>query len=87
MSNPFDFRAAAKQVLDIEVAALQELDKYFDEQFEQACELILSNSGKVVVMGMGKSATLATRLQQRLPAQVHQRFSFTRVKQRMVTWV
>ncbi|MDW2239706.1 D-arabinose 5-phosphate isomerase, partial [Vibrio sp. 1565-1] len=34
MSNPFDFRAAAKQVLDIEVSALQELDKYFDEQFE-----------------------------------------------------
>lgn len=62
MSNPFDFRAAAKQVLDIEVAALQELDKYFDEQFEQACELILSNSGKVVVMGMGKSGHIGNKI-------------------------
>lgn len=62
MSNPFDFRTAAKQVLDIEVAALQELDKYFDEQFEQACELILSNSGKVVVMGMGKSGHIGNKI-------------------------
>ncbi len=62
MPNPFDFRAAAKQVLDIEVAALQELDKYFDEQFEQACELILSNDGKVVVMGMGKSGHIGNKI-------------------------
>ncbi len=62
MSNQFDYRAAAKQVLDIEVAALQELDKYFDEQFEQACELILSNNGKVVVMGMGKSGHIGNKI-------------------------
>ncbi len=62
MSNQFDFRAAAKQVLDIEVAALQELDKYFDDQFEQACEWILSNNGKVVVMGMGKSGHIGNKI-------------------------
>nr|WP_319555270.1 KpsF/GutQ family sugar-phosphate isomerase [uncultured Vibrio sp.] len=62
MSNQFDFRAAAKQVLDIEVAALQDLGKYFDEQFEQACEMILSNSGKVVVMGMGKSGHIGKKI-------------------------
>ncbi|WP_319535553.1 KpsF/GutQ family sugar-phosphate isomerase [uncultured Vibrio sp.] len=62
MSNQFDFRAAAKQVLDIEVAALQDLGKYFDEQFEQACEMILSNRGKVVVMGMGKSGHIGKKI-------------------------
>ncbi|GAJ78302.1 LOW QUALITY PROTEIN: arabinose 5-phosphate isomerase [Vibrio sp. JCM 18905] len=62
MSNQFDFRAAAKQVLDIEVAALQELDTYFDDQFEKACELILSNSGKVVVMGIGKSGHIGNKI-------------------------
>lgn len=62
MSNQFDFRAAAKQVLDIEVAALQELDTYFDDQFEKACELILSNNGKVVVMGIGKSGHIGNKI-------------------------
>ncbi|BBM63702.1 arabinose 5-phosphate isomerase [Vibrio alfacsensis] len=62
MSIQFDFRAAAKQVLDIEVSALQELDQYFDAQFEQACELILSNRGKVVVMGMGKSGHIGNKI-------------------------
>ena len=62
MSTQFDFRAAAKQVLDIEVSALQQLDQYFDDQFEQACELILSNNGKVVVMGMGKSGHIGNKI-------------------------
>lgn len=62
MSIQFDFRAAAKQVLDIEVSALQQLDQYFDAQFEQACELILSNRGKVVVMGMGKSGHIGNKI-------------------------
>ncbi|MGR5133945.1 arabinose-5-phosphate isomerase KdsD [Vibrio alfacsensis] len=62
MSNKFDFRAAAKQVLDIEVAGLQQLAQYFDAQFEQACELIISNNGKVVVMGMGKSGHIGNKI-------------------------
>jgi len=62
MSNQFDFRAAAKQVLDIEVTALQELGTYFDDQFEKACELILSNGGKVVVMGIGKSGHIGNKI-------------------------
>ncbi len=62
MPTQFDFRAAAKQVLDIEVSALQQLDQYFNEQFEQACKLILSNSGKVVVMGMGKSGHIGNKI-------------------------
>ena len=62
MPTQFDFRAAAKQVLDIEVTALQQLDQYFNEQFEQACKLILSNSGKVVVMGMGKSGHIGNKI-------------------------
>ncbi|CAH1567690.1 arabinose-5-phosphate isomerase KdsD [Vibrio rotiferianus] len=62
MPTQFDFRAAAKQVLDIEVSALQQLEQYFNEQFEQACKLILSNSGKVVVMGMGKSGHIGNKI-------------------------
>ncbi|MDF2156006.1 arabinose-5-phosphate isomerase KdsD [Vibrio sp. CAU 1672] len=62
MSNSFDFRAAAKQVLDVEIAGLQQLDQYFDDQFIQACELILANSAKVAVMGMGKSGHIGNKI-------------------------
>ncbi len=85
MSTQFDFRAAAKQVLDIEVSALQQLDQYFDDQFEQACELILSNNGKVVVMGMGKSGHIGNKIAATLASTGTSAFLFTQVKQHMVT--
>ncbi len=59
----FDYRSVALQVLDTEIQALQQLDQYFDESFEKACQMIYSNSsGKVVVMGMGKSGHIGKKI-------------------------
>ncbi|MCW8333143.1 KpsF/GutQ family sugar-phosphate isomerase [Vibrio sp. SCSIO 43135] len=62
MSSTFDFRSVAKRVLDTEVAALVQLDQYFNQDFTKACEMILSNQGKVVVMGMGKSGHIGNKI-------------------------
>ncbi|AUI87046.1 D-arabinose 5-phosphate isomerase [Vibrio azureus] len=62
MPTQFDFCSAAKQVLDIETQALKQLGQYFDAQFEQACQLILSHRNKVVVMGMGKSGIIGNKI-------------------------
>lgn len=62
MSQSFDYRSVAKQVLETEIAGLTQLDQYFNEQFCQACELILNNKGKVVVMGMGKSGHIGKKI-------------------------
>ncbi len=62
MSTSFDYCAAANEVLAIEIAGLTQLTQYFDHNFTQACELILNNSGKVVVMGMGKSGHIGKKL-------------------------
>ncbi|MDE1270134.1 arabinose-5-phosphate isomerase KdsD [Vibrio aestuarianus] len=63
MSNQFDYRSVAKQVLATEVAALQQLEQYFNDEFCHACEMILDNShGKVVVMGMGKSGHIGKKI-------------------------
>ncbi|MGY3568627.1 KpsF/GutQ family sugar-phosphate isomerase [Vibrio paucivorans] len=62
MSSTFDFRSVAKRVLDTEVAALVQLDQYFNQDFTKACETILSNQGKVVVMGMGKSGHIGNKI-------------------------
>ncbi len=58
----FDYRAAALEVLNTEIAALQQLDQYIDQQFINACELILANQGKVVVMGIGKSGHIGNKI-------------------------
>ena len=59
----FDFRSAALEVLKIEIEALEQLDQYFNEDFIQACELILANrEGKVAVMGMGKSGHIGNKI-------------------------
>lgn len=62
MPQQFDYRSVAKQVLTTEVAGLIQLEQYFNEQFCQACDLILNNQGKVVVMGMGKSGHIGNKI-------------------------
>lgn len=47
------------KVIDIEKSALDNLYQYVDSvEFAQACELILNCTGKVIVMGMGKSGQI-----------------------------
>jgi arabinose-5-phosphate isomerase len=38
------------------------LDQYFNDDFCKACDLILNNKGKVVVMGMGKSGHIGNKI-------------------------
>jgi arabinose-5-phosphate isomerase len=59
----FDYRSAALDVLRTEIAALEQLDQYFNQDFIDACERIIANKqGKVVVMGMGKSGHIGKKI-------------------------
>ena len=62
MSRSFDFCRHGKQVLDIEIQALQNISHYIDDSFHQACQLVLDCQGKVIVMGMGKSGHIGRKL-------------------------
>lgn len=63
MSNNVDFCQAGKQVLATEIRGLQQLEHYINEDFNQACQLILNNThGKVIVMGVGKSGHIGNKL-------------------------
>jgi arabinose-5-phosphate isomerase len=63
MSQCFDYKSFAKQVLKIEVEGLQQLGNFFDDDFCKACEMILHNTaGKVIVMGMGKSGHIGKKI-------------------------
>ena len=58
----FDFQQAGRDVLQIEREGLAQLDQYIIQDFAQACEKIFYCSGKVVVMGMGKSGHIGRKM-------------------------
>ncbi|MDP2560700.1 KpsF/GutQ family sugar-phosphate isomerase [Psychrobium sp. 1_MG-2023] len=57
-----DFCLWGQQVVKTEIEALQELTQYINDDFANACQLIINCTGKVVVMGMGKSGHIARKI-------------------------
>lgn len=58
----FDFRQAGIATLKTELDAIVQLEQYINEDFDNACKLILEAKGKVVVMGMGKSGHIGNKI-------------------------
>jgi arabinose-5-phosphate isomerase len=52
----------AKQVLDIEACAINNLKKNIGKSFERAVRLILNSGGRAVVTGVGKTGIIARKL-------------------------
>jgi len=52
----------ARQVFDIEIEALQAQRDSLAEEFQRAVEIVLNLSGRVVVVGMGKSGIIAKKI-------------------------
>jgi len=60
--KPFDPRAIAAKVLEIEAAAIRGLVDQLDDAFDQAVELLKETRGRVVCSGMGKSGIIMKKL-------------------------
>ncbi len=58
----FDFQRAGKDVLRIEREGLEQLDAFINDDFSLACEKIFCCTGKLVVMGMGKSGHIGKKI-------------------------
>ncbi|MDX1705198.1 KpsF/GutQ family sugar-phosphate isomerase [Pseudidiomarina sp.] len=56
------FRSLGQQVIEVEAAAIIGLQRYVDEHFERACEMLLACSGRVIVIGMGKSGHIGGKI-------------------------
>ncbi len=57
-----NFKQLAKQVISIEQQAISELQQFIDDNFAQACQLMLSCKGRVIVIGMGKSGHIGGKI-------------------------
>lgn len=63
MINEHQLRQWGRNVIEIEQKALDNLYQYVDSPFfAEACQLILSCNGKVIVMGMGKSGHIGNKI-------------------------
>ncbi len=58
----FNFQQAGLRTLHTERDAISQLAQYINDDFTQACQLILKTKGKVVVMGMGKSGHIGKKI-------------------------
>jgi len=58
----FDFISIGKKVLAIESIAISKLKDRLNNNFNIACQLCLDCSGKIIVMGIGKSGHIADKL-------------------------
>ena len=57
-----NFIPLAKQVIDIEQQSIKELKAHINEHFERACQLMFACTGRVIVIGMGKSGHIGGKI-------------------------
>ncbi len=58
----FDFLASARRTIESERNSVDKLLERLDQNFIQACEMMLACKGRLVLMGVGKSGHIATKL-------------------------
>lgn len=57
-----DYIKSAKRTIAIELDAIAALSERIDQSFSQACDLMKSCKGRVIVTGMGKSGHIANKI-------------------------
>ncbi len=62
MENIQKICESARTVIDIESKMIQSLISKIDQKFVDACQILLSCKGKIIVMGMGKSGHIARKI-------------------------
>ncbi|WP_343224352.1 KpsF/GutQ family sugar-phosphate isomerase [Pseudoalteromonas sp. OF7H-1] len=56
------FIDSANQVFATELAAIEEVQQFVDQQFVKACEIMFGCQGRIIVIGMGKSGHIGNKI-------------------------
>ena len=62
MVNNKDYLQTAKRVIELEIRAIAQLPEQLGTAFNQACATILACTGRTVVMGIGKSSHIGSKI-------------------------
>ncbi len=57
-----NFKKIAKEVIDLEIKALQKLKKAINKNFDEAVKAIVNCQSKVILCGVGKSGIIASKI-------------------------
>lgn len=57
-----NFLTSAKRTISLEAAAVTDLLQHLDQNFIDACELMLNCTGRVIITGMGKSGHIGKKI-------------------------
>ncbi len=57
-----DYQKEGKAVIQIEQAAISQLESRINDIFSKACRLILNSHGRLIVMGIGKSGHIGNKI-------------------------
>ncbi len=57
-----NFKKIAKEVIDLEIRALQKLKKSLNKNFDRAVTAIVNCQSKVILCGVGKSGIIANKI-------------------------
>jgi len=61
-TTAINIRETALRTLQVEAAAIRDLQQFVDEDFEKAVEIIAQCAGRLVVTGIGKSAIIGQKI-------------------------
>jgi arabinose-5-phosphate isomerase len=62
MTDKVSFEHLGRETIELEAQALSALAERVDANFRRACEMILATTGRVVVVGMGKSGHIGGKI-------------------------
>ena len=62
LNKKTNFKKIAKEVIDLEIKALQKLKKALNKNFDEAVNAIVNCQSKVILCGVGKSGIIASKI-------------------------
>ena len=62
LNKKINFKKIAKEVIDLEIKALQKLKKTLNKNFDKAVNAIVNCQSKVILCGVGKSGIIANKI-------------------------
>ena len=57
-----DYKSIAKEVINLEIKALQKLKKSLNQNFDKAVNAIVNCQSKIILCGVGKSGIIANKI-------------------------
>ena len=62
LNKKINFTRIAKEVIDLEIKALQKLKKNLNKNFDKAVNAIVNCQSKIILCGVGKSGIIANKI-------------------------